>query len=118
MAAAVCLAGISTRTVISAGLPSRGTVVDVYDGDTITVEAEGAKHRVRLLGIDAPEMNYNTLWSEMEKLEKFTSLSARRELHEARGKFERWARLVRAYARASRVMARRTRPGKGSPPRL
>jgi micrococcal nuclease len=83
--------------------PSRGKVVDVYDGDTITVEAAGASYKVRLLGIDAPEMNYNTLWSEMEKVEKFSSFSSRGELHEARAKFERSARLVRAYARASRA---------------
>jgi endonuclease YncB( thermonuclease family) len=35
--------------------PFTGKVVKVADGDTITVLAGGARHRVRLAGIDAPE---------------------------------------------------------------
>lgn len=36
----------------------RGTVVDVADGDTVTVRLVGGRtERVRLLGIDAPELN-------------------------------------------------------------
>ena len=34
-----------------------GTVTRVVDGDTVVVEAQGAVHRVRLAGIDAPEKN-------------------------------------------------------------
>lgn len=33
-----------------------GTVVSVYDGDTVTIEAAGARHKIRLAGIDAPEI--------------------------------------------------------------
>lgn len=33
-----------------------GTVVAVADGDTITVESDGARRRIRLYGIDAPEL--------------------------------------------------------------
>lgn len=37
-----------------------GTVEDVYDGDTLTVTLEsGAVERVRLIGIDAPELRTN-----------------------------------------------------------
>ena len=36
----------------------QGQVVKVVDGDTITVQdVMGRKHRIRLAGIDAPEMN-------------------------------------------------------------
>lgn len=34
------------------------TYVEASDGDTITVEVDGKKERVRLLLVDAPEMNY------------------------------------------------------------
>ena len=34
-----------------------GDVVRIVDGDTIVIEAEGARHKVRLAGIDAPERN-------------------------------------------------------------
>jgi endonuclease YncB( thermonuclease family) len=34
----------------------QGTVTSVHDGDTITVQADGTSHRVRLDGIDAPEL--------------------------------------------------------------
>lgn len=33
-----------------------GTCVSVYDGDTITVKADSKKEKIRLLGIDTPEM--------------------------------------------------------------
>ena len=33
------------------------TIVSVHDGDTIQVRISGRKEKVRLLGIDAPEMN-------------------------------------------------------------
>ena len=34
-----------------------GLVVDVHDGDTIRVEINKVQHRVRLVGIDAPELD-------------------------------------------------------------
>ena len=33
----------------------RATLLKIVDGDTVVVEAEGDRHRVRLAGIDAPE---------------------------------------------------------------
>ena len=35
-------------------------VVNVYDGDTLTVVLDGARERVRLIGIDAPEVKSNS----------------------------------------------------------
>src|SRR5512136_2809788 len=35
-----------------------GSVVKVADGDTITVNSEGTKLKVRLYGIDAPEIEH------------------------------------------------------------
>lgn len=40
-----------------------GTVVSVHDGDTITVEREGGeRERIRLFGIDCPELAYAGRW--------------------------------------------------------
>lgn len=36
--------------------PAQGQVVAVVDGDTIDVELAGVSHRIRVLGIDAPEV--------------------------------------------------------------
>lgn len=48
--AALCWAATATATTL------HGRVVAVADGDTLTVqEASGRTHRVRLVGIDAPE---------------------------------------------------------------
>lgn len=40
-----------------------GTVVSVHDGDTVTVEAAGVRHKVRLAGIDSPERK-SARWPE------------------------------------------------------
>jgi len=40
----------------SACLAATGTVVNVYDGDSITLLSKGKKTRVSLYGIDAPEL--------------------------------------------------------------
>ena len=38
--------------------PLQGRVVKIADGDTVTiVDDSGKKHRIRLMGIDAPEKN-------------------------------------------------------------
>jgi micrococcal nuclease len=41
-------------------------VVEVYDGDTIGVMVEGSREKIRLIGIDAPEMGQQP-WGKMAK---------------------------------------------------
>lgn len=47
----------------SAGIPAgteiSGQVIEVHDGDTITLIKEGVKHKIRFYGIDAPEISQN-----------------------------------------------------------
>ena len=98
---AACLLASSCVSV-AGGEPTSGTVVSVYDGDTITVEADGARHKCRLLGIDAPEISYGRLRSEMEKVVKYAPGEARQELEAARRTFERWAATLETRGREAR----------------
>ncbi len=46
-----------------AALAWPGTVVDVHDGDTITVQREnGTKEKIRLFGVDCPELGWVGRW--------------------------------------------------------
>ncbi len=56
----------------SPALPQRGVIIAVDDGDSIKVRFKnGAERKVRLLGIDAPEINdskeENRFWAQMAK---------------------------------------------------
>jgi len=56
LAAALALGGAPLRAQAAATSPLHGRVIAVADGDTVTVlDAQQRRHRVRLLGIDAPE---------------------------------------------------------------
>jgi micrococcal nuclease len=61
---------LALATIASAGEPSRppdlptATVVRVVDGDTVIVRRGSSDERVRLIGVDAPEVH------ESEKLER------------------------------------------------
>jgi len=94
---AACLLAASCVPA-AAGEPTLGTVVKVYDGDTITVESDGARHKCRLLGIDAPEISYGRLRSEMTKVMKYAPAEAQQELEAARRTFEKWAAAMEARA--------------------
>jgi micrococcal nuclease len=48
-------AGCSPRTAATPRPADQAVVVRVVDGDTLDVELQGARVRVRLLGIDSPE---------------------------------------------------------------
>lgn len=56
--AAVALAAGACTTVstsATAGSPFQASVVNVPDGDSLTVEIEGSERKVRLIGVNAPE---------------------------------------------------------------
>jgi micrococcal nuclease len=56
--AALALAGLAlAATAALAARVETGRVVWVTDGDTITVRISGAKEKVRLVGIDTPELD-------------------------------------------------------------
>lgn len=62
-AVAAALAGPATGCILDAPAalpPGEAVVVDVVDGDTVTVEAGGRREDVRLLGIDTPETVHPT----------------------------------------------------------
>jgi len=82
--------------------PRSGEVVAVYDGDTITVTDGGVKRKCRLLGIDAPELSYGPLWSEMNKVSKYAPLEARNEMRDAQRVFRARAQVVEAHGKAAR----------------
>ena len=63
--------------------PDAAKVTKVIDGDTIEVQADGERIRCQLLGIDAPEMSYARLWSEMDKVAKYAPPEGKRQLSEA-----------------------------------
>lgn len=46
------------------GVPTQGIVTKAVDGDTLHVTAEGAKHIIRLIGVDTPEVH------DSDKLER------------------------------------------------
>lgn len=54
-----CLQGASNDEVppALAHTDGTGTVVSITDGDTLRLEVDGAELRVRLIGIDTPEIN-------------------------------------------------------------
>jgi len=69
-----------------------GQVVKVADGDTITLQDDqGQKHRIRLAGIDAPEMNQPYGFSSHNNLR---SLVARRFVMVEYEKRDRYKRIV------------------------
>lgn len=47
-------------------LDGNARIIEVHDGDTLTIELEGAFFRARLIGIDAPEMGQKP-WGERAK---------------------------------------------------
>ena len=68
-----------------------GRVVRIVDGDTIVLEAGGARHKVRLAGIDAPEKNQP--WGEAVTRELRRQIAGRDVLIDW-SKKDRWNRLI------------------------
>ena len=101
-AVAVAALGCAAFAAEPVRLPKGGKVVAVYDGDTITVEADGKRHKCRLLGIDAPEMSYGRLRGELEKLARLATLDDRKRLHPAMVALFTWTRRMEQQAKVAR----------------
>lgn len=70
----VSFLGAGCNVFFSADTEEKGTVVSVADGDTITVKLNGVKQRVRLIGIDAPELAHEKQSEECYALESTAEL--------------------------------------------
>ncbi len=73
---------IAAATIIAVSCGNAGSddvprVVRVIDGDTIWVQGSGNVEKIRLLGIDAPEMNYGKGRPECGATEATRALRAR-----------------------------------------
>ena len=68
-----------------------GRVTRIVDGDTIVLEAEGSKYRVRLAGIDAPERNQP--WGEAATRELRREVAGQ-QVEVQWYKRDRWKRLI------------------------
>ncbi|HEV7734837.1 MAG TPA: thermonuclease family protein [Candidatus Binatia bacterium] len=83
---ALALAVVVLAAVAHAAVPARrtATVVEVTDGDTIVVRVDGATKRVRLIGIDTPEMH------DSDKLDRDVARSGQsRDAIQAQGRAAR-----------------------------
>ncbi len=72
------------------------TVIDVHDGDTLTIEHEGEKIRIRLYGSDAPEYDerrksFQQPWGKeaMEHLRKLCKIGDRVEFEKKNKSYDR-----------------------------
>lgn len=68
-----------------------GVVVDVHDGDTLTIESGSTRTKVRLAGIDAPELNQIF---GIESRNSLRSLVLHKEVQIEAKKLDRYRRLV------------------------
>ena len=93
-------------------LPQYARVVTVIDGDTIELDADGERFTCRLLGVDAPELSYAPLWTEIEKLSKFSRPHQSQELRDAEEVFRRRAETMERHARTARYTLAKTIQGK------
>jgi endonuclease YncB( thermonuclease family) len=74
-----------------------GTVVKVADGDTITVlDDEKVEHRVRLMGIDAPEQKQ--AYSQVSR-QNLASLAFGKRISVEYRKLDRYGRIVVCFIR-------------------
>jgi len=78
-------------------------VVRVVDGDTIVVERHGKREKVRLLGIDTPEISYGSLTAQLDRLADHTPETDRAELQAAIAVVRRHADLAGERARGARA---------------
>ena len=88
----VLLLLLSVSSSYAAANVLEGTVVDIADGDTITVlDSDKVQHRVRIAGIDAPEKG-QAFGNASRK--RMSELVAREEVRVEFNKHDRWGRIV------------------------
>lgn len=68
-----------------------GQVVRIVDGDTVVLDVQGTRHRVRLAGIDAPERNQP--WGDAATRELRRQVAGQEVIVEW-SKRDRWKRLI------------------------
>jgi endonuclease YncB( thermonuclease family) len=68
-----------------------GVVVDVHDGDTLTVKTGSTRTKVRLAGIDAPELNQ---FFGVESRNSLRSLAFNKEVQIETLKYDKYKRLI------------------------
>ena len=85
------LVALSTVTAAADLEVLPGQAVRIVGGDTIVLEAEGTRHRVRLAGIDAPERNQP--WGEAATRELRRPVAGQ-EVVVVWSKRDRWKRLI------------------------
>ncbi len=76
-------------------LDGNARVIEIHDGDTVTIELDGAIFRTRLIGIDAPEMGQKP-WGERSKKHLMELLKKAREVRIETDieKFDKYDRLL------------------------
>jgi micrococcal nuclease len=87
-----------TSSLVEAEPPMRVSVVHVLDGDTIDVQGDGTRYRIRLIGVDAEELHANLPcakhWAQ-EALSVLRALTIDAEVRlvldlEPRDRYQRW----------------------------
>jgi endonuclease YncB( thermonuclease family) len=68
-----------------------GIVVDVHDGDTLTIKSGATRTKVRLAGIDAPELNQ---FFGVESRNSLRSLALNKEVQIETLKYDKYKRLI------------------------
>lgn len=76
-------------------LNGNARIIEIHDGDTVTIELEGAVYRARLIGIDAPEMGQKP-WGERAKRHLLKLIEKTREVRIETDieKFDKYNRLL------------------------
>jgi len=92
--------------------PQYARVVAVIDGDTIQIDADGDRLTCRLLGVDAPELSYAPLWTELDKLTRFSRPDQADDLRDAEERFRKRAETLQRHARNARDTLAKTIQGK------
>jgi len=86
------IVSLSTWSQIASAVDISGRVVNIHDGDTITIlDSKNKQHRIRLAGIDAPELGQAYGKASRDHL---AQLVAGKQVSIEGSKYDRYGRLV------------------------